>query len=307
MDVPEYVEKLRRPVPRQVQVVARDSLRTFGRLTAGSRPLPDYLIIGSKKGGTTSLTNWLGRHPHVGRMFPSAQRLKSAHYFDINYARGPDWYRSHFPTNRSRRVQERRVNGTVIVGEASPYYMFHPAAAGRVLETVPHVKAIALLRDPVARAYSNYWDRRATGTEELPTFEAAIEAEEQRLADVDHARLLTDPSYYSFDHDNHAYLARGRYLEHLRPWMEALPPEQLLILRAETMFEDPYPVFARVQEFLEIPVVDSITLSKYNERPREAMDPVTVQRLAEYYRPHNRALYEALGEDFHWESRYFSS
>ncbi len=304
MELPDYIEKLRKPVPRAVQVAVRDTIRHYGAATASTRPLPDYLIIGTKKGGTTSLVNWLVQHPNVARMFPTSQRLKSAHYFDINYAKGPRWYQSHFPTARSRQTRARRTGGVTVVGEASPYYMFHPAAPHRVKETAPDVKVIALLRDPVSRAYSNYWDRRATGTEDQPTFEAAIDAEERRLADVDHGRLATDPSYYSFDHDNHSYLARGRYLEHLQPWMEALPPEQVLILRAESMFEDPEDIFVRVQKFLGIPVVDSVPLSKYNERPRHPMDPATAARLAEYYRPHNAALYQALGEDFGWEARY---
>ncbi|MBA2446163.1 MAG: sulfotransferase domain-containing protein [Nocardioidaceae bacterium] len=273
-------------------------------MTANSRPLPDYLIIGTKKGGTTSLINWLIHHPHVARMFPTSQRLKSSHYFDIHYHRGPDWYRSHFPSQQARARHSRRVDGPVIVGEASPYYMFHPAAAQRARQTVPETRVIVLLRDPVSRAYSNYWDRRATGTEDMSTFEAAIDAEEQRLAGVDRERLISDPTYYSFDHDNHSYLARGRYLEHLSAWIEAFAAEQLLILQAESMFAEPEQVFATVQRFLEIPVVGTIPLAKYNERPHESMSHDMRTRLSDYYRPYNAALYQALGRDFEWEARY---
>lgn len=304
MSLPRYNERLRKAIPRPVLETARGSIRRYGTLTAASRPLPDYLVVGTKKGGTTSLINWLVHHPHVARMFPSTQRLKSSHYFDINYHRGPNWYRSHFPSRWARTAHSRRVNGPVVVGEASPYYMFHPAASRRASETAPDVKVIALLRDPVSRAYSNYWDRRATDTENLSTFEAAIDAEEQRLAGVDNTRLVTDPAYYSFDHDNHSYLARGRYLEHLSSWIDAFPPDQLLILQAESMFTEPEEVFARVQRFLGIPVVGTIPLSKFNERSRAPMKDDTRARLADYYRPHNAALYEALGQDFGWESRY---
>ncbi len=304
MALPQYNETLRKAIPRPVLETVRGSVRRYGMLTAASRPLPDYLVIGTKKGGTSSLINWLVCHPNVARMFPAGQRLKSSHYFDINYHRGVDWYRSHFPTQRARDFHAKRVNGPVVVGEASPYYMFHPAAAQRARKTAPHLKIIALLRDPVARAYSNYWDRRASDTESLSTFEEAIDAEEQRLAGVDYDRLLTDPAYYSFHHDNHSYLARGRYLEHLSRWIDAFPPEQLLILQAEAMFTSPEEVFAQVQRFLDVPVAGKLDLTRFNERTRAPMRADTCARLVDYYRPYNAALYEALGQNFGWESRY---
>lgn len=302
--LPKYNEQLRKAMPTPVLHGVRDAVRRYGMLTAEQRRLPDYLIIGTKKGGTTSLINWLLNHPHVARMFPPAQKLKSSHYFDINYARGPDWYRSHFPTRRSLGRRASRLQGSVIVGEASPYYMFHPAAAQRAWETNPRAKVITLLRDPVSRAYSNYWDRRATGTEDLPTFEAAISAEGGRLSKVDYERLVSDPTFYSFGHDNHSYLARGRYLEHLSSWLDAFPRNQILILKAEDMFAHPEAVYARVQRYLEVPEIGEIPLEKFNERARPPMAAETRSQLVDYYRPHNAALYEALGENFAWEKRY---
>ena len=99
MTLPRYNEVVRRVVPRPVVATARDALRRYGTTTASARPLPDYMVAGTKKGGTTSIINWLVDHPHVCRMWPSAQKLKSAHYYDINYGKGEDWYRSHFPTD----------------------------------------------------------------------------------------------------------------------------------------------------------------------------------------------------------------
>jgi hypothetical protein len=271
-------------------------VRRFGSQTAARRPLPDYLIIGSKKGGTSSLTNWLLQHPHNLRMFPSFQPLKSPHFFDINFREGVDWYRGHFPTERVRAQHPGAV-----VGEASPYYMFHPAAAARARSVVPDAKVIAMLRNPVSRAYSNYWDRRSAGSETLQTFEAALEAEEARLAGVDHDRLRNDPTYYSFEHDQFTYLARGRYLEHLQTWLDTYPAEQMLVLRAEDMYADPAAVFEQVQDFLGLPLAQNVNLKTYNERSKPPIDPRTRDRLAEYYRPYNEALYERLGRDMEWE------
>jgi hypothetical protein len=234
-------------------------------------------------------------------MFPAPQGIKSPHYFDMNYWRGPAWYASHFPTYAARHRLERRIGALSVVGEASPYYMFHPAVPARVASDLPDVRVIVILRNPVSRAYSNYWDRRAFGSEELPTFEAAIDAEPQRMAQVDVQRLKTDPRYYSFDHDHHTYLARGRYVEHLRSWVEMIPADNLLILKADDLFRASDEAFARTQEFLGLPAWSGVKLERYNSRKQPAIDPSTKARLCEYYRPHNEALYELLGEDLGWE------
>lgn len=295
VEMPRSVQVLRRAAPRPAQLAVRSMVRRYGTQTAAQRPLPDYLIIGAKKGGTSSLTNWLIQHPDNVRMFPSFQPLKSAHFFDINFHEGVDWYRGHFP---SEHVRSRHPGG--VVGEASPYYMFHPAAAERAREVVPDAKVIAVLRDPVSRAYSNYWDRVAAGSERLLTFEDAIEAEGGRLASVDQQRLRHDPTYYSFEHDQFSYLARGRYIEHLGAWLEAYPADQVLVLCAEEMYADPVAAFASVQRFLGLRVCPDIDLKTYNERSKPPMDPFTRDALADYYRPFNEALYERLGRDLGW-------
>lgn len=295
VEMPRAVQVLRRTTPRPAQLAVRWTARAYGTRTASHRPLPDYLIIGAKKGGTSSLTNWLIQHPDHLRMFPTFQPLKSAHFFDISFHKGVDWYRGHFPTERVRQQHPG-----AIVGEASPYYMFHPAASERARAVVPDAKVIAVLRNPVSRAYSNYWDRVSAGTETLPTFEAAVEAEETRLARVDHDRLAHDPAYYSVEHDQFTYLARGRYLEHLATWLDAWPPEQVLVLRAEDMYADAAAVFEEVQKFLGIRDCLDIDLKPYNERSKPPIDPRTRARLTEYYRPFNDALSERLGRDMGW-------
>ncbi len=294
--------RAREAVPGQARRLLKSGARHYGGLTAGHRPPPDFLIIGAKKAGTSSLMNWLLRHPAVERMFPAAERVKSPHYFDINYWRGPQWYRSHFPTAAARRRHGSRVGAATVVGEASPYYLFHPAAAERAAGLLPDVRVIALLREPVSRAYSNYWDRRAFGTEDLPTFEQAIDAEPARLATVDQDRLLTDPRYYSVHHDHHSYVARGGYAEQLRRWTDHVPPERMLVLRAESLFTDPVATFAQVQRFLQIPVQDRLALSPFNARKRPPMDPDTRARLTEHYRPLNAELYDLLGCDLGWDA-----
>ena len=292
---------LRDRLPGGVRHGLRDGARAYGALTSQVRAPADFLIIGAKKAGTSSLMNWLLRHPAVAGLFPGPQGIKSPHYFDINYWRGPRWYLSHFPTRASRRRQERACGSLSVAGEASPYYLFHPAAAERATADLPAARVIALLREPVARAYSNFWDRKTFGSEEFDRFEDALEAEPDRLASVDQDRLRHDPHYYSFHHDHHSYRARGRYAEQLRPWLDRVSADRMLVLAAEDMFRDPAGTFVTVQRFLRIPVSGAIPLRRYNERSTPPIDADTRAAMAEYYRPHNAALYELLGRDLGWD------
>jgi hypothetical protein len=274
-------------------------LRTAAVATAGQRVWPDFLVIGTKRGGTTSLWNWLLNHPDVAPMVPRAQQIKSPHYFDVHWNRGPAWYRSHFPTAARLDATARRSGVRPLCGEASPYYMFHPAAAQRVAVTVPSVKLLVLLREPVARAYSNYWERRGSGREPLPTFEAAIAAEPARL-DGERERLLRDPGYYSAHHDDHSYLARGRYVEHLADWLDLFPRQQLLIMPSEHLYRDPAEAFRQVTGFLGLPDRPLVRMDHHNRLPVPPLDPATRERLLEYYAPWNARLAERLGWTDPW-------
>ncbi len=290
--------KVRKGMPSQVADTLRSGARGYGSATSRFREMPDFLVIGAKKGGTTSVANWLVQHPQVMPMFPRAQRHKSPHFFDLNYARGPEWYLSHFPTRASRAARARTA-GRALVGETSPYYLFHPAAAARIRDTAPDARLIAILREPVSRAYSNYWDRVVAGTEDLPTFEEAIDAEESRTSGLTE-EWLADPAHYSFDHDHHTYLARGRYAEQLRHYFAVFPREQLLVLPLDALKADPAEAFRRIEDHLglEHRIVDLEARNAREGNP--PIDPATRERLVAYYAPHNRELADLLGEDYGW-------
>ena len=166
-------ELSRAPLPT---LVSKAVGRTVGRLTARWRTVPDYLIIGTKRGGTTSLQQYLTAHPDV--LEPKA--AKASHYFDANFSKGWSWYRAHFPLQRWMDG-ERAAGRPVVVGEASPYYCFHPLALDRIAARVPDVKLIIVLRDPVERAWSHYSYEVARGNEDL-SFADALDAEPARTA-----------------------------------------------------------------------------------------------------------------------------
>ncbi|MGH3138604.1 MAG: sulfotransferase, partial [Gaiellales bacterium] len=150
-------------VPEPVADAAKAAFVGARMVNAGSRPLPDFLIIGAQRCGTTSLYRYLEKHPQVIGAAPS----KGVHYFDVHHERSLRWYRAHFPTRRRRD----RAGGGAVTGEASPYYVFHPHGPDRVRAAVPNVRLILMLRDPVIRAFSQYQQEYARGFEDAETFE----------------------------------------------------------------------------------------------------------------------------------------
>lgn len=288
-------------LPGPVVAGARSVVRAYGSATAARRQPPDFLVIGAKKGGTTSIINWLLMHPQVMGMIPRAQSAKSPHYFDINYWRGESWYLSHFPTTAARSRRATSVGLPQQTGESSPYYLFHPYAAARVRATTPEARMIAILREPVSRAYSNYWDRRATGHESLPSFEDAVAAEPVRLAAVPDTSLA-DPGSYSYDHDHHAYLRRGEYAPQLRRYFELFPREQLLVLTFDELRDDAERVFLDVQQHLGLQAHELDTsLEAFNVRTDyPPIDPGMRERLREHFAPHNADLERLLDRRLGW-------
>lgn len=252
--------------------------------------LPDFLVVGTQKGGTTELYDQLIQHPLIAPAF-----AKEVHYFDANYDKGLAWYTAFFPP-----APKPHANGSpaCITGEASPCYLFHPHVARRVRETVPHVKIILLLRNPADRAYSHYHHEVRLGYETLP-FEQAIEQEGVRLRG-EKEKLLRDEHYYSSRYMHYSYLSRGVYIDQIKPWFELFPPEQLLVLRSEDFFADTAAVMSQAHAFLGLPDRQITKLDRYKSFPYPKMDPSLRKRLLDYFAPYNQTLYSYLGRDFCW-------
>jgi hypothetical protein len=254
--------------------------------TAGARRLPDFLIIGTHRGGTTSLYESLVRHPEVLPAF-----RKEVHFFDNNFHRGLRWYRAHFPLTRDRGA---------LTGEATPYYLVHPAVPARATAMLPRVRLIALVRNPVDRAYSHYWRSRHRGHETL-TFEEAIEREPERLR-AEPERLAREPRYKSLANLWHSYCARGLYAEQLECWLRHVPRQQLLVLQSEQLFSDPEGTIGQALTFLGLEPDPAVRLARRNVGDYEAaIDPRTRARLAEWFRPHNERLFSLLGTRYEWD------
>ncbi|MEO8423493.1 MAG: sulfotransferase domain-containing protein [Actinomycetota bacterium] len=286
----------------------REAARTFARRTAKKaarlytvpttpmRRLPDFLIIGTQRGGTTSLYRYLEKHPSV---LPTVLN-KGVHYFDTNFEKGPVWYRSHFPTTAAKGLRRRRAGGgPVITGEGSPYYSFHPLAPQRIAELLPNGRFILMLRDPISRAHSHYQHEVARGFEEL-SFEEALEREEERLAGEEE-RMIADPSYFSFAHQHHSYVARGLYLSQIQRWHSVLPREQLLIVDSTDFFSNADATYREVLRFLELAERSLPAYEKMNAHSYDRMTPRALAFLRSRVADPNRALSGYLERAFPWD------
>jgi hypothetical protein len=285
--------------PRWVKDAANTATRGYALSTSAERPAPDYLVIGTKRGGTTSMFNYLLMHPGVLGLFPQSRGKKSTDYFFKEPHRGDRWYRSHFHTRTYRRRLEKRLGYPPVGGEASPYYLWDPRIAPQVRQVAPDVRAIALLRDPVERAWSHYQERVENAVEPL-TFEEALAAEPDRL-DGELERMLADPAYYSEAHDWYSYRSRGVYLHQLQNWAQHFPADQLLVLRSEDLYQDVQATVDRVSAFLGLPSVPVPTTRTFNASRTTSSVPAAARaELAEYFAPHNAALEEYLGQSMNW-------
>jgi hypothetical protein len=268
-----------------------------GRLTApvaagaAARPqtgaLPDFVVIGAAKCGTTSFYDLLSRHPYVE---PALE--KELNYFIKNFDKGIEWYRSQLPPHRWKGGRRS------ITGEATASYLFHRAVPERMALQIPEARLIVLLRNPVDRAYSHYQYEVRT-LRETRGFEEAIEAEKEWLLGKEDGATLQPRA--NVGPPRFEYLRWGIYVDHLLRWSRYFDGEQMLVLKSEDFYAHTLKTLELTQDFLHLPhwrPEPSMLSKPQNTYPK--MDPIVRQRLEGFFEPHNRRLYEYLGVDFGW-------
>jgi Sulfotransferase domain len=306
-DVMNQIDKISYLLKRlqNPEYLLRRSLEAYRVMTSPLRLLPEFLVIGVQKGGTTSLYKYLEQHPCVASAFAKEVHFFDNHTRDYRYGKGIAWYRSHFVYSVFKLYNALIHQQTLITGEGSPDYIFDLHAPKRIAATLPHIKLIILLRNPVDRAYSHYlhnvraaWD---PGREPL-SFEEAIAAEAGRLQG-EREKLLQDETYFSYSYMHYSYLHRGLYADQLETWFNLYSKEQLLILQSESFFADPKNIFNQVLDFLELPHLELAEYKPYNARTEQAdaIAPDTRAKLIKYFKPHNQRLYQLLGFDLGWD------
>ena len=257
--------------------------------------LPDFLIIGAMKCGTTTLFDMLEQHP--GFLPPVTKEI---HFFDapLNNARGEAWYRAHFPSQHSMRSATSRLGYEAVTGEATPA-MSAPMYARNAAELVPHARLVVTLRNPVDRAWSHYQHYQRHPDPDPLDFPSALDREFSWLAE---GKQITEENFLELSPTAHrlGYVYRGRYAEQLEKWFTYFPRDQFLVLNFEHWIRDPAGTSARVAEHVGLPPMQLDEARSNQGGYRTAMPPVCREMLTEYYRPWNRRLFDLIGEQWDW-------
>jgi len=262
----------------------------FG-ITGPLRVLPDFIIIGSMKCGTTSLYYDICEHPCAS---PAA--YDEIGFFDSNFHLGLNWYRSMFPTKR--RIEDiRRKEGVAITGEDTPFYFWNPVAAKRIQKLLPNIKLITILRNPIDRAYSEYQDV-VSSESNSPSFETFIENEiNTRRKD---SSLITEENFEIFNQKN-SYLLKGIYVDQLKIWAGLFPKEQIFTLSTENLNSEPITALESVFQYLNLPDYKIKNIQRQKQKKYVPMNSQTRKILIEFFKPHNERLFKFIGKKFDWD------
>lgn len=290
------MKSVRKMFPPKVKRAGRQAAIAGNRISAPLRTPPTFIMVGAQRAGTTSLFRALMSHPNVLRPVMH----KGVNYFDIASFESWNWYLSHFPLQINARRRAAPGHKQAAVFEASGYYMFHPHAPRRIAKALPDVKIVAMVRDPVERAYSAYKHEFARGFE-TESFEKALELEESRIK-PELARMLADPLYQSDTYRHQAYRRRGHYAEQLKVFSDLLSPEQVHVVESEQFFVEPEKAYGDLLDFLGLPAVMPPSFDRFNARPGSPLSPELERELREHFAPHNEALAAYLGRPPTWQS-----
>jgi hypothetical protein len=258
--------------------------------------LPAFLVIGTQRGGTSSLYRYLGAHPDV---VPPLR--KEIGYFTRSFAQDEGWYRAHFPLAAARRPRAVLGRATETF-EATPDYLMHPLAAARAAGVVPDAKLVVLLREPAARAVSHWRHMCALGFESLG-FDEALAREEERIA-PDLGRLHADTGHDPRELLRFSYALRGHYADQLERWFVHFDRRRVHVVLSEDLYRDPGAAYAGILEFLGLrPWAPKQFANASRTGPSAPVDDRVRQAaedLRRTYAEPNERLEELLGRSVPW-------
>ena len=260
-------------------------------ITGFIRVIPDFLVIGAKRCGTTSLYQHLPEHPCIS---------KSPHdnmgFFNDNFHLGVNWYKSFFPTTFTRKKIKSKF-GDFLAFDVTTKYMEEESTANNVYQTKPNMKIIIILRNPVDRAYSQY-HLSVRQTAERRSFEDVVEENMNRLNKESHEHYEIKPKF-SAKEDN--YLKKGLYALQLRYWLKIFPRENILIVSTEEFESNQQIIYNKIFEFLNISKFEVKNTKKMQKGNYPPIKSETRNLLLDYFRPHNHELFELINMKFDWD------
>ena len=260
-------------------------------ITGFIRVIPDFLVIGAKRCGTTSLYQHLPEHPCIS---------KSPHdnmgFFNDNFHLGVNWYKSFFPTTFTRKKIKSKF-GNFLAFDVTTKYMEEESTANNVYQTKPNMKIIIILRNPVDRAYSQY-HLSVRQTAERRSFEDVVEENMNRLNKESHEHYEIKPRF-SAKEDN--YLKKGLYALQLKYWLKIFPREYILIVSTEEFESNQQIIYNKIFEFLNISKFEVKNTKKMEKGNYPPIKSETRNLLLDYFRQHNHELFELINMEFDWD------
>jgi hypothetical protein len=216
--------------------------------------LPDFLIVGTMKSGTSSLADYLktNRQIHIPR--------RELHYFnkDKNYNKGPSWYSTALTVG----LNDVNEYNTVLVGEKTPTYSYQENCVERIYRTIPNAKLIWIFRDPVKRSFSNYLHSWKKGVEHL-TFRQCVSREQERIK----------------ENIFKGYVERSKYSIQVERYLSLFNISQMHFLLFEDLLRSPFEELNKIADFLGVPRFEELP-QVHSNRTLMPFSPASV-RLAQ--------------------------
>ena len=291
-------------IKQQLCCVARVPFDKFLR-TVGFKSLPEVIIIGAQKSGTSALFNYMNQHPCLQGPYK-----KEVHYFDAQYYQnGISWYSKQFsPVSKNK-----------IIFEATPSYLYRNWCAERIYKYNKDIKLIAVLREPVGRAFSAWNMARQVyfSDERDRIVESTIGIQNKKIKEG-MTELLTAEHFKSFSEcifreldiiksgeENPVpnFIRRGIYAEQINRYFKFFEKEQLLILDHKDLIEQPDKVLGKIESFVGVRNIDWSDKDlgkKHVGAYSTGIDNDTELLLKDFYKSHNEKLFNLIGKEFDW-------
>ena len=273
--------------------------KLYRKMTSRLRPLPDFIIIGVGRAGTTALYSYLIQHPLiVPASTDNNESVADLHFFEYIISNNIQWYKSHFPISFSKSNNHKN---SFITGEYTSTYMYHPHVPKRIFNLLPKIKLIVILRNPIDKAYSTYQQQFRFG-EYTTSFEDTINAELRRIdLNKDFPELNSD----NYDFENFVaqnIIRHGIYADYLEIWLKIFDRKQILILNSDDLKKSTNETLQRVFNFLNISNYDIKDTSQVNVGKYPSISKITRKKLIEFFKPHNQRLNKLLDTEFDWDN-----
>lgn len=265
--------------------------RRWRQVTAPLRLLPDFLIPGEAKCGTTSLFRYLAEHQDV---LPSD--VKEPNNF-WRFGPSPLWCRQHYPFCWVRTW--RNLSGKKsVTGEASPEYLSKKSVPAAIASLCPAARLIFLFRDPVERAFSDHHMMTKAGVETVG-FSDRVEQSIRMIEDSGMTEVIDGLA--QLEHHPLRHVLRGCYLRSLQPWLDKFSSDQMLFIESESFFADPSATVNRVLDFLGLEPLARKEWPVFKQGRDKQQIPAAVRtQLESFYKPFNEELAAFLGERWSW-------